>query len=56
MITGHHWIVVTCLGVTEVAGVGGAAVAHTGRGVDVSQEGPCPGQGHVDNKTRLKNF
>ena len=44
------------LGVAEVAGVGGGGVTDAGRGVDICQERPRAGQGHVDNQTGLKHL
>ena len=43
------------LGVAEVTGVGGGVVTHAARGVDICQERPRAGQGHVDNQTGLKH-
>lgn len=43
------------LGVAEVTGVGGGVVTDAGRGVDICQERPRAGQGHVDNQTGLKH-
>ena len=38
-----------------MTGVGGGVVTHAGRGVDICQERPRAGQGHVDNQTGLKH-
>lgn len=43
------------LGVAEVTGVGGGVITHAARGVDICQERPRAGQGHVDNQTGLKH-
>ena len=46
---------ITDLGVAEVAGVGWCGVTDATGGVDIGQERPSAGQGHVDNQTGLKH-
>ena len=39
-----------------MTGVGGGVITHAAAGVDICQERPSAGQGHVDNQTGLKHY